>query len=211
MFAGDVKEMRRTKLGNLPPTPSAHPTAPSTAARAGISAPKAAIRTFFTSPEPAGLGMGAPMPLSTNGLGPTTPREAETRQDARRGHRRHSGARARRSGTASPILGSSSSSATLYELYCKQVQRSERFSLISEFNMENFTPVSALAGGLLIGASAALFLVFNGRIAGISGILGGLFPPARGEIGWRAGFPCRPVHRPAGLRRFRWYAAACRP
>ena len=54
--------------------------------------------------------------------------------------------------------------------------------------MENFTPVSALIGGLLIGASAALFLVLNGRIAGISGILGGLLPPERGEVGWRLAF-----------------------
>jgi uncharacterized membrane protein YedE/YeeE len=54
--------------------------------------------------------------------------------------------------------------------------------------MESFTPVSALIGGLLIGASAALFLVLNGRIAGISGILGGLLHPARSEIGWRLAF-----------------------
>ncbi len=54
--------------------------------------------------------------------------------------------------------------------------------------MANFTPVSALIGGLLIGASAALFLVLNGRIAGISGILGGLIPPERGQVGWRLAF-----------------------
>lgn len=54
--------------------------------------------------------------------------------------------------------------------------------------MENFSPVSALIGGLLIGASAALFLVLNGRTAGISGILGGLLQPARGEVGWRMAF-----------------------
>ncbi|SCY93789.1 YeeE/YedE family protein [Microvirga guangxiensis] len=54
--------------------------------------------------------------------------------------------------------------------------------------MENFTPISALIGGVLIGASAALFLVLNGRVAGISGILGGLFHPARSEIGWRLAF-----------------------
>ncbi|NBJ10717.1 YeeE/YedE family protein [Microvirga arsenatis] len=54
--------------------------------------------------------------------------------------------------------------------------------------MENFTPVSALIGGLMIGASAALFLVLNGRVAGISGILGGLLHPARIEIGWRLAF-----------------------
>lgn len=54
--------------------------------------------------------------------------------------------------------------------------------------MENFTPTSSLIGGLLIGTSATLFLVLNGRIAGISGILGGLLHPGRGEIGWRAAF-----------------------
>ncbi|QRM35161.1 YeeE/YedE family protein [Microvirga sp. VF16] len=54
--------------------------------------------------------------------------------------------------------------------------------------MGNFTPVSALVGGLLIGTSAALLLVLNGRIAGISGILAGMLPPNRGEIGWRTAF-----------------------
>ena len=54
--------------------------------------------------------------------------------------------------------------------------------------MDTFTPISALLGGLLIGASAALFLVLNGRIAGISGILGGLIHPVRNEIGWRLAF-----------------------
>lgn len=51
-----------------------------------------------------------------------------------------------------------------------------------------FTPVASLAGGLLIGLAAAVFLVFNGRIAGISGILGGLLRPRTGEIGWRTAF-----------------------
>ena len=41
----------------------------------------------------------------------------------------------------------------------------------------NFTPWSALAGGALIGAAAAIFVLFNGRIAGISGIIGGLIKP----------------------------------
>ncbi len=54
--------------------------------------------------------------------------------------------------------------------------------------MNNFTPVSALIGGLLIGASAALFLIFNGRIAGISGLLGGLLQPSRSDFGWRLAF-----------------------
>ena len=54
--------------------------------------------------------------------------------------------------------------------------------------MENFTPVSALIGGALIGISAGLLLWLNGRIAGISGITGGLLSPGKGEFGWRALF-----------------------
>jgi uncharacterized membrane protein YedE/YeeE len=51
-----------------------------------------------------------------------------------------------------------------------------------------FTPWSALAGGALIGLAAALFVLLNGRIAGISGILGGLLRPVRGDIAWRLAF-----------------------
>ncbi|MYM73009.1 YeeE/YedE family protein [Duganella sp. FT134W] len=51
-----------------------------------------------------------------------------------------------------------------------------------------FTPGAALAGGALIGLAAAVFVLFNGRIAGISGILGGLLKPRRGDIGWRLAF-----------------------
>lgn len=54
--------------------------------------------------------------------------------------------------------------------------------------MEHFTPVSALAGGVLIGLSTATLWLLDGRIGGISGILGGLFRPAVGDIGWRAAF-----------------------
>jgi hypothetical protein len=55
--------------------------------------------------------------------------------------------------------------------------------------MENFTPYSALAGGALIGLSAALLLLLNGRIAGISGIIGRALPPhQRGDVGWRLFF-----------------------
>lgn len=54
--------------------------------------------------------------------------------------------------------------------------------------MTTFTPVSALIGGLLIGIAASLLLWLNGRIAGVSGILSGLLPPARGEALWRALF-----------------------
>ena len=52
----------------------------------------------------------------------------------------------------------------------------------------HFTPWSALAGGALIGLAAALFLLLNGRIAGISGVLGGLFKPVSGDIAWRVAF-----------------------
>lgn len=51
-----------------------------------------------------------------------------------------------------------------------------------------FTPFAALAGGLLIGLAAAMFALFNGRIAGISGVLGGLLRPVRGDIAWRVAF-----------------------
>jgi uncharacterized membrane protein YedE/YeeE len=52
----------------------------------------------------------------------------------------------------------------------------------------NFTPWTALAGGLLIGLAAAVFVLFNGRIAGISGILGGLLRAQPGDVGWRVTF-----------------------
>ena len=51
-----------------------------------------------------------------------------------------------------------------------------------------FTPWSALAGGVIIGIAAAMFVLLNGRIAGISGIVGGLLKPARGDVGWRVAF-----------------------
>jgi uncharacterized membrane protein YedE/YeeE len=52
----------------------------------------------------------------------------------------------------------------------------------------NFTPWTALGGGLLIGLAAAVFVLFNGRIAGISGILGGLLRAQPGDVGWRVAF-----------------------
>ena len=51
-----------------------------------------------------------------------------------------------------------------------------------------FTPVSALIGGSIVGAAVALFVVLNGRIAGVSGILGGLARPQAGDISWRVAF-----------------------
>ncbi|PMQ16700.1 YeeE/YedE family protein [Janthinobacterium sp. AD80] len=53
---------------------------------------------------------------------------------------------------------------------------------------QHFTPWSALAGGMLIGLAAALLILFNGRIAGISGIVGGLLRPRQGDLGWRIAF-----------------------
>jgi uncharacterized protein len=51
-----------------------------------------------------------------------------------------------------------------------------------------FTPWASLYGGILIGISAAVFVLFNGRIAGISGILGGLLRLPREDSGWRLAF-----------------------
>ena len=51
-----------------------------------------------------------------------------------------------------------------------------------------FTPWSAAAGGAVIGLAAAMFVLLNGRIAGISGVLGGLLKPLRGDIAWRVAF-----------------------
>jgi uncharacterized membrane protein YedE/YeeE len=52
----------------------------------------------------------------------------------------------------------------------------------------HFTPWASLAGGILLGLAAALFVLLNGRILGISGILGGLLSPRKGDIAWRLSF-----------------------
>jgi uncharacterized protein len=52
----------------------------------------------------------------------------------------------------------------------------------------HFTPWASLGGGILLGLAAALFILVNGRVLGISGILGGLLRPARGDVGWRLAF-----------------------
>ncbi|MEW6637603.1 MAG: YeeE/YedE family protein [Actinomycetota bacterium] len=54
--------------------------------------------------------------------------------------------------------------------------------------MENFTPVSGLLGGVLIGVASVLMLLFSGRITGISGIVGGMLIPRGHEGAWRAAF-----------------------
>lgn len=54
--------------------------------------------------------------------------------------------------------------------------------------MENFTPLASTLGGLLIGLASAALLLFNGRIAGISGITGGVLRMREGETLWRVLF-----------------------
>ena len=54
--------------------------------------------------------------------------------------------------------------------------------------MANFTPLAAAVGGALIGLSSVLLMLLTGRVAGISGIFGGLLNPRSGEIGWRIAF-----------------------
>jgi uncharacterized membrane protein YedE/YeeE len=67
--------------------------------------------------------------------------------------------------------------------------------------MENFTPVSSLLGGLLIGAAAALLILANGRIAGVSGIAGGLLSPQAGGRAWRILFLLGLIAGAFGLQR----------
>ena len=68
----------------------------------------------------------------------------------------------------------------------RRTARSGRAAFSAE--MAEFTPLSALIGGALIGLAASLLLLLNGRIAGVSGIVGGLLPPRRGDAGWRTSF-----------------------
>jgi uncharacterized membrane protein YedE/YeeE len=61
----------------------------------------------------------------------------------------------------------------------------------------HFTPWSSLVGGVVIGAAAAMFILLNGRIAGVSGIIGGLLRPAGGGFSWRLAFVAGLVLAPA--------------
>jgi uncharacterized membrane protein YedE/YeeE len=54
--------------------------------------------------------------------------------------------------------------------------------------MESFTPIASTIGGVMIGIAAAGLLMFHGRIAGISGIAGGIFRRGQGDVAWRAMF-----------------------
>jgi len=52
----------------------------------------------------------------------------------------------------------------------------------------HFTPFASMAGGIILGLASAIFILVNGRILGISGILGGLLPPKAGDTTWRVFF-----------------------
>ena len=52
----------------------------------------------------------------------------------------------------------------------------------------HFTPWASLAGGILLGLATALFILVNGRILGVSGIVGGLLRPRSGDVAWRLSF-----------------------
>ena len=52
----------------------------------------------------------------------------------------------------------------------------------------HFTPWASLTGGIVLGIASAIFILVNGRILGISGILGGLLPPKVGDTTWRLAF-----------------------
>lgn len=66
----------------------------------------------------------------------------------------------------------------------------------------HFTPWSSLAGGVLVGTAAALFILFSGRLLGISGILGGLLSPRAGDTGWRLAFLAGMLVAPAAWALF---------
>lgn len=70
----------------------------------------------------------------------------------------------------------------------------------------SFTPGASLAGGLLVGLAAALLILLNGRIAGISGIVGGLLRPQRDDVGWRVAFVLGLLAAPVA-----WIAVAAAP
>lgn len=64
----------------------------------------------------------------------------------------------------------------------------------------HFTPWTSLGGGIMIGAAAAMLALLNGRIAGVSGILGGVLRPAAGDLAWRLAFIIGLVVAPVAYR-----------
>jgi uncharacterized membrane protein YedE/YeeE len=64
-------------------------------------------------------------------------------------------------------------------------------------DLTHFTPWASLAGGILLGLASAIFILVNGRILGISGIVGGLLRPKTGDVGWRIAFVLGMLTAPA--------------
>jgi uncharacterized membrane protein YedE/YeeE len=60
----------------------------------------------------------------------------------------------------------------------------------------SFSPVSAAIGGVIIGVAVAMLVLINGRVAGISGIVGGLLRPAKGDMAWRVAFAAGMIAAP---------------
>lgn len=67
-------------------------------------------------------------------------------------------------------------------------------------DMTEFTPLYSALGGALIGLSAVLLMAFHGRIAGMTGILGGIVPPVARDWAWRAAFLLGAVIAPLAYR-----------
>jgi uncharacterized membrane protein YedE/YeeE len=63
----------------------------------------------------------------------------------------------------------------------------------------HFSPWTALAGGIMLGAASVAFILVNGRVLGISGILGGLLVPTRSDASWRVFFLLGLILAPASL------------
>ncbi len=64
----------------------------------------------------------------------------------------------------------------------------------------HFTPLWSSLGGLLVGLAASIFILFHGRIMGVSGILGGLIRPLKGDIAWRIIFLSGLISAPIGAQ-----------
>ena len=75
-------------------------------------------------------------------------------------------------------------------------------------DLAHFTPWESLAGGLLLGLAAAMFVLLNGRVVGISGIIGGLVRPRAGDAGWRLAFLAGMLVAPTAWSLFEPAAAA---
>ena len=57
-----------------------------------------------------------------------------------------------------------------------------------EIDWNHFTPWTSFLGGVLLGVASSIFILLSGRILGISGILGGILNPRKGDVGWRISF-----------------------